>query len=55
MCNIYKYYQQQTNMLASDLLKMFQYQWVPILLEKHGRKSYLLFILWNGLCLVKFS
>ena len=31
-------------MLASDLLKMFQYQWVPILLEKEAWKEELLVI-----------
>ena len=45
VCNIYKYYQQLTNMLASDLLIICQYQWVPIVLEKESLKdikSYLL-------------
>ena len=44
------------NLLASDLLILFVYLWVPILLDKEAWKdieSYLLFSLWTGLCLVK--
>ena len=44
------------NLLASDLLIIFQYQWVPILLEARKDIELLVIIcLWNGLCLLNVS
>ena len=44
------------NPLVNDLLILFLYLWVPILLDKEAWndiESYLLFSVWTGLCLVK--
>ena len=43
------------NPLVNDLLILFLYLWVPILLDKEAWndiESYLLFSVWTGLCLV---
>ena len=44
------------NPFVNDLLILFLYLWVPILLDKEAWndiESYFLFSVWTGLCLVK--